>query len=391
MEWNYVNEKLAQITDYPFQKLAKLLDGINPGGDVLFMSIGEPQHKAPALVGEALGKALHLWGKYPPVGASPEFKQAVKGWLDRRFGLNPALVQEKNIIPVAGTREALYMVAGLVVPEHKRGEKPVVLIPNPFYQVYAGAAIMAGAEPIFVTATVENGFMPDYKNLPEDILRRTVLAYICSPSNPQGGVASFQQMQEYLALAMKYNFVLASDECYSEIYGETPPVSALQVADSLDTAPLLVFHSLSKRSNVPGLRSGFVAGNSGLVDAFTRLRSYAGAVLPLPIVEASIALWNDEEHVKETRALYRAKFDMAKKELNITPPPASFYLWLEVENGEKAAQALWRAAGIRVLPGAYLARSDANGENPGDKFIRIALVHDLPTTEIALRTIAKVL
>lgn len=386
-----MNGKLAQITDYPFQKLAVLLENIKPGGETLFMSIGEPQHQAPSLLAEALIKAQHLWGKYPPVGASPEFKQAVKGWLDRRFGLKPELVQDKNILPVAGTREALYMVASLVVPETKNGEKPVVLIPNPFYQVYAGAAIMAGAEPIFVNAGPDNGFMPDYKSLPEKILRRVVLAYVCSPSNPQGGVASLEQMREYLALARKYDFVLASDECYSEIYGETPPISALELAEDLATAPLLVFHSLSKRSNVPGLRSGFVAGNTGLIEAFTRLRSYGGAVLPLPVVEASIALWNDEEHVKETRELYKAKFAIAVRELKITPPPASFYLWLKVENGEKAAQALWREAGIRVLPGAYLARSDAQGRNPGDEYIRVALVHDLPTTETALRKIAGIL
>ncbi len=396
-----LNPRLDLLTDYPFQRLANLLEG--PAGDApLVMSIGEPQHQPPAFVAEILAREAAGWGKYPPMGGTPAFRAAVAAWLNRRFRLAPGLIDaDRNILPLAGTREGLFQIAQLVADGKQRtgpdGAPPVVLLPNPFYQVYAGAALLAGAEPVFVPAVQEGGFLPDFAAVAEPLLQRTVLAYLCNPGNPQGAVAPAASLGVCLALARRYGFVLAVDECYSEIYDAEPPPSALEVCAAEDDglANLVVFHSLSKRSSAPGLRSGFVAGDDRLIGAFSRFRSYGGAAVPLPILAASTALWQDETHVEASRALYRAKFDLADAILGHVPgyyrPAGGFFLWLAVADGEQAARRLWREAGIRVLPGAYLARPGADGANPGASYIRIALVHDLATTRRALTRIAEVL
>ncbi|HVI52803.1 MAG TPA: aminotransferase class I/II-fold pyridoxal phosphate-dependent enzyme [Candidatus Sulfotelmatobacter sp.] len=386
-----VNPRLDLLTDYPFQRLAALLQG-EPGDEPLIMSIGEPQHRPPAFVAEILAKEAAGWNKYPPMAGTPDFRKAAGGWLMRRFGLSDAAFDpDKQILPLAGTREGLYQIAQLVVAEAKSGAKPpVVLLPNPFYQVYAGAALMAGAEPVFVSATAETGFLPDFASLPEEILSRTALAYLCTPGNPQGAVASLERLQATIQLARQYGFVLAVDECYSEIYDAAKPAGALEACRELGGSyrGVVVFHSLSKRSSAPGLRSGFVAGDPDLIAPFGRLRAYAGATIPTPILAASAALWRDEEHVEINRFAYRAKIDAAQailgNRLGFYRPQGGFFLWLNVGDGEQAARTLWEKAGIRVLPGAYLARPGAGGVNPGQPYIRVALVHELEIVRKAI-------
>jgi N-succinyldiaminopimelate aminotransferase len=388
-----VNDRLDQLTDYPFQRLTDLLGG-PATSDSIVMSIGEPQHAPPALVTRMLAEKAALWGKYPPANGSPEFRQACAAWLTRRFRLPEGMIDaDKMVLPVAGTREALYLIAQTVVSEPAPGAaKPVVLLPNPFYQVYVGAAVMAGAEPVFVPGAHGPASQPDYTTLPEEVLARTQLAYLCSPANPQGSVADLDLLKRTVELARKYGFVLAMDECYSEIWDTAEPAGALEACAALGGAVdnVVVFHSLSKRSSAPGLRSGFVAGDPKVMAMFARLRSYGGAATPLPILAAATALWRDEAHVEENRALYRTKMDMAERLLgnhpSFTRPAGGFFLWLDVGDGENTAVQLWRQAKIRVLPGKYLAR-----DGVGDRFIRVALVHDLETTEQALTRIAEIL
>ncbi len=387
------NPRLAMLTDYPFQRLTTLLGGpATP--ESLVMSIGEPQHAPPSFVADVIAAHAHLWGKYPPLAGTPDYRRACADWLTRRFGLPAGMLDaERQVIPVAGTREALYLIAQTVVDPDAR---PVVLLPNPFYQVYAGAAAMAGAEPVFVPATAESGFLPDFAALPAATLERAALAYYCTPANPQGAVADAATLRRTVDLARRHGFVLAVDECYSEIWDQAPPAGALGACAALGggTEGVVVFHSLSKRSSVPGLRCGFVAGDPDILAAFAHLRSYGGPTVPLPVLAAGAALWRDEAHVDDNRALYRAKLDLAEDLLGgrfgFRRPPGGFFLWLDVGDGERAALTLWREAGIRVLPGAYLAR-DAGGGNPGAAYIRVALVHDLATTRRALSRIAEVL
>ena len=385
-----LNPRLDLLTDYPFQRLTDLLGGpATP--DSLVMSIGEPQHPPPPMVAAILAEQAAGWGKYPPANGTPEFRRAVTGWLNRRFRLDPGLIDaDSAILPVAGTREALYQIAQVVCAEGG-DRRPVVLLPNPFYQVYAGAALMAGAEPVFVPGADGPFSLPDFSALPPDLLERAALAYLCNPANPQGAVADLALLERSLAAARRHGFVLAVDECYSEIWDRTQPAGSLQAAgDRLDN--LVAFHSLSKRSSVPGLRSGFVVGDPAVIRGFARLRSYGGAATPLPVLAAATALWDDEVHVETNRRLYRAKFDLAESLLGgrfaFRRPPGGFFLWLEVGDGEAAALALWRKERIRVLPGAYLARNGADGVNPGAAFIRVALVHDSATTERALTRLA---
>jgi len=394
-----LNHRLDRLTDYPFQRLTALLGGaVTP--DSIVMSIGEPQHAPPLLVARILAEQAAAWGKYPPGNGTADFRAASADWLGRRFGLPAGLVDpDRHILPVAGTREALYLFAQAVC-----NPGDLVAMPNPFYQVYYGAAILAGGEPLLVPATAETGFQPDFESLGEDVLSRLALAYVCTPANPQGSVASSERLDRLVALARKHNFVLAVDECYSEIHDGIPPDSALAACARADRALIgggqglrnvVVFNSLSKRSSVPGLRSGFVCGDADLIAAFARLRSYGGAATPLPVLAAAAALWRDEAHVEESRALYRAKFDVAERLLGgrfgFTRPQGGFFLWLNVGDGESAALALWQKAKLRVLPGAYLAQNDASGHNPGQPYIRVALVQDLPTTERALSLLAQTL
>ena len=392
-----LNPRLAELSDYPFDRLRALLDGLPPGGEPILLSVGEPRHPPPPMLGEVLARHADEWDRYPPVEGTADFRRAVVEWLNRRYRLPaPLLDPERHVLPVAGTREGLFLIATACVPETKNGRRPAVLMPNPFYQVYLGAAVLRGAEPVLLPATRAGGFLPDLAALTPDLLARTAVLYLCSPANPQGSVADAAMLSAAIALARRHDFTLIVDECYAEIYDREPPTGALAVCAATDggLANVVVFHSLSKRSSVPGLRSGFCAGDPAIITAFRRLRAYGGATLPLPVLAASAALWRDEEHVDANRALYRHKFDAAERRLDgrfgFYRPAGGFFLWLDVGDGEAAGRRLWQEAGLRVLPGAYLARGNG-ADNPGQPYIRVALTPDLPTTDEALRRLANVL
>ncbi len=371
-------ERFSNLPEYAFPRLRALLGDTPPGGDVISMSIGEPTHAFPEWVGAHLTSFTQEFGRYPPNEGSPELLNAIAGWLSRRHGVEVAL--DRQIMALNGTREGLFNAAIALCPEvSSSGEKPAVLIPNPFYQVYAVAALTVNAEPIYLNATAESGYLPDYASLPEETLRRTEIAYLCSPSNPQGAVASREYLAELIELAEHHDFYAFSDECYSELYANDPPISALTVAQEMGASPerVVVFNSLSKRSNMPGLRSGFVAGGPAAVSEIKKLRAYAGAPLPLPLQRVAEMLWSDEDHVAHNRALYRDKYQLADEIFadlaGYQSPEAGFFLWLPVEDGEVATMRAWRETGVRVLPGAYLARA-VDGVNPGQKYIRAAMV-----------------
>jgi N-succinyldiaminopimelate aminotransferase len=395
-----LNPLLDRLGDYPFDRLRALLDGIQPPSGLrpLVLSIGEPRHPPPPLVADVLAAHAADWGRYPPVDGTPEFRTAAAGWLARRYGLPRGMLDpDRHLLPVAGTREALFLIAQAVVPGTKGGSRPLVLLPNPFYQVYLGAAVFAHADVMLLPATAETGHLPDLGRLDAAVLERAAACYLCSPANPQGAVASLNRLREAVSIARAHDIVLCVDECYADIYDAEAPPGALAAcaaqAGSLDN--VLVFHSLSKRSSVPGLRSGFVAGDARLIAAFRRLRSFGGASVPLPVLAASAALWADDAHAEANRAKYRAKFDLAEGLLGSrfgnVRPAGGFFLWLDVGCGEQAAQALWQQAALRVLPGAYLARPSEDGSNPGARYVRIALVDDLADTEDALRRVLKTL
>lgn len=379
-------ERFSNLPEYAFPRLRRLLDHHAPGGDPIAMTIGEPRHPMPGFVAEVLATHVGEFGKYPPNEGTPELLASISGWIKRRYGadLDPGRISTLN-----GTREGLFNAAIALCPETKAGKRPVILIPNPFYQVYAMAALALGAEPVFVPATAETGFLPDYAALPAEVLDRTAIAYLCSPANPQGAVASRGYLADLLALAEKHDFRLFSDECYSELWRDTPPPGALEVAAQTGTDPerVVVFHSLSKRSNLPGLRSGFCAGGAGCIAHIRQLRNYAGAPLPLPLQRVSERAWGDEAHVIENRALYAEKYALADRILGNVPgyraPAGGFFLWLPVPDGEAATLRLWQETGVRVLPGAYLAR-DVAGQNPGTGYIRVALVAPKDETERGL-------
>lgn len=370
-------ERFSNLPAYAFPRLRALLDPHAPGGHALHMTIGEPKHAFPAWVTDVIAEHSAEFNKYPPNEGSPELLQSIATWLQARYGVgvNPA----EQIMALNGTREGLYNAAMALCPETLGGKPPVILIPNPFYQVYMVAALSIGAEPVFVPATAESGFLPDYTALPPELLDRTAIAYLCSPSNPQGAVASRTYWRDLIGLAEKHDFQIFADECYSEIYRDTPPVGGLQMAAEFGADPerVVVFHSLSKRSNLAGLRSGFASGGPRSIAQLKQLRTYSGAPLPLPLQRAATKVWADEAHVIENRALYAEKFKMADEIFAGVPgynsPEAGFFLWIDVGDGEAAALKLWQDTGVRVLPGAYLSR-DVQGANPGKKYIRVALV-----------------
>ncbi|MBN2907480.1 MAG: aminotransferase class I/II-fold pyridoxal phosphate-dependent enzyme [Rhodobacteraceae bacterium] len=370
-------ERFSNLPEYAFPRLRKLLDCHAPGGAPLHMSIGEPRHTFPAWVTDIVATHADEFGKYPPNEGTPELRGAIADWVARRYGVT--LDPERRIAVLNGTREGLFNTALALCPEVKAGGRPVILMPNPFYQVYAVAALAVGADPVYVPATAETGFLPDYAALPDDVLDRVTIAYLCSPSNPQGAVADRAYWADLLRLAEKHDFQVFADECYSEIYRGDPPPGALEVAQEIGADPerVVVFHSLSKRSNLPGLRSGFVAAGPQSMARIKQLRAYAGAPLPLPLQRVAEQVWADEEHVRENRALYARKFAIADTVFGAVPgyhaPQAGFFLWLPVADGEAAAVKLWRETGVRVLPGAYLSR-EVNGENPGAGYIRVAMV-----------------
>jgi len=386
---------LQQLQPYPFEKLAALKQGITPpiGKAHIALSIGEPAHATPHLIQEALLTHLHGLSNYPTTKGLPELRQTIAGWLTRRFGLKEGLLNpETQILPVSGTREALFSFAQCLID---KTTNPLVVMPNPFYQIYEGAALLAGAEPYFLNTVAENGYLPDFDAVPESIWRRCQLLYICTPGNPSGAVIARETLIKLLELAEKYAFVIASDECYSELYDDenSPPAGLLEAAFAVGNTAFkrcVVFHSLSKRSNAPGLRSGFVAGDAAILQDYFKYRTYHGAALPLPTQHASIAAWKDEKHVIENRRLYREKFAAVIEILNdvcvLHKPPAGFYLWLKtpIDDTEFARQ-LFAQENVTVLPGSYLSR-DFGGFNPGRNHVRIALVAPLEEcVEAALR------
>lgn len=404
------SSRFESLPDSPFPRLNALIEGIEPGKPPLVMSLGEPQHPFPKFVMEEISRNSALFGKYPPIIGTADFRNAAAGWLGRRYGIaeaigtGHALDPEVQILPVNGTREALFNIAQIATPPEKAGKRPAILMPNPFYQCYAAAALAAGAEPVYIAATRETGFMPDFEALPEELLARTAMIYFCSPANPQGSVASLGYLQRLIALAREHAIVLAIDECYADIYDREPPAGALEAALGMDAeggdpfANIIVFHSLSKRSSLPGLRSGFCAGERALMQRFRNFRNIAAPQVPLPLMAASAACWNDDAHAAANRDLYRAKIDAAERVLGnrfgFYRPPGGFFLWLDVGDGEKAARELWTKAGVKVLPGAYLSREDSPygpGGNPGTAYIRVALVDGVAETEEALARMAEVL
>lgn len=380
-------ERFSNLPAYAFPRLRALLDVHEPGGAAMHMTIGEPKHAFPAWVADIIAENAEGFGKYPPNDGTPELLEAIRDWVQRRYGVG--LDAGSQIMALNGTREGLYNACMALVPEQKGGDRPVILLPNPFYQVYMIGAISVGAEPMMVPATKESGHLPDYTALPAEVLNRVAAAYICSPANPQGAVASRQYWTDLIRLAEQYDFRIFADECYSEIYRGEAPTGALEVAQELGADPerVVVFHSLSKRSNLPGLRSGFVAGGPESLKRIKQLRAYSGAPLPLPLQRAAERVWADEGHVVENRHLYQQKFTIADRIFGDIPgyesPEAGFFLWLPVKDGEASALKLWQETGVRVLPGAYLAR-EVEGFNPGKEYIRVALVHSNEDVERAL-------
>jgi len=395
-----LNPRLDRLGLYPFDRLRDLLADVSPPAHLrpFVLSVGEPRHAPPAFISRIVAEHAADWSRYPPLEGTPEWRAAVAGYLGRRYDLSDGAIDpDRHLLPVCGTREALFLVGALAVPARKSGRRPAVLMPNPFYQTYLAAAALSGADPVLLPATRDTGFLPDLEALDRDTLDRTAVMFLCSPANPQGAVADATYLRRAVELARHHGFVLVVDECYAEIYDGIPPPGTLAAAGG-EFDNVLVFHSLSKRSSAPGLRSGFVAGNARLIAALRRLRSYGGATVPLPLLAASAALWRDDAHVEATRALYRAKMDAAAQRfgdsLGFYRPAGGFFLWLDVDDGERAARSLWTEGAVRVLPGAYLAQdqggNDRNGANPGSRFIRVALIDDLQDTEEALDRIVKI-
>jgi len=379
-----VNPRLQGLHPYPFERLRRLFEGKNPPADLkpINLGIGEPQHATPTLITEALQQNMHLLGKYPPTAGSPELRGAISGWIGRRYGI-PEPDPAREVIPVAGTREALFAFAQALLDS---ADRPAVLLPNPFYQIYEGAATMAGAEPIYVPTPRERDYLPDWSAVPPEVWPRVRLAYVCSPGNPAGAVMEDEQWAELFELADRYGFVIAADECYSEIYNGAPPTGALQASHRIGRGNerIVAFNSLSKRSSAPGLRSGFVAGDASILEPYLLYRTYHGAAPSALTQAASVPAWNDETHVEQNRAKYQAKFVRVMEILPDAPIPAGgFFLWLPCDDDEQLAADLYTQAGLTVLPGQYLAR-DVDGRNPGRGHLRVALVPEVEVCTEAL-------
>ncbi|HEX6142699.1 MAG TPA: aminotransferase class I/II-fold pyridoxal phosphate-dependent enzyme [Geminicoccaceae bacterium] len=394
-----LNPRLGQLTDYPFRRLARLLEPLAPPAALapIDLSIGSPLHPTPELLKRTLAAHAEEWNRYPPITGTPAFRTAVADWLRARFALPEGMIDpDRHVLPVAGTKEALFMLPQVLMPAPS-ARPPAILMPNPFYNVYLGGAVMAGAEPVLLPVSATGGHLPDLEALPEALLERTLLFYLCSPANPQGAAATPGYLARALDLARRFGFLLLVDECYSEIYTAGPPAGALTAAAAsggrLDH--LLVCHSLSKRSSAAGLRSGFVAGDEDVIGGFAHLRNYAAAVQPLPVLATAVALWRDEEHVAHNRGLYQDKHRLAAERLagryGHAVPDGGFFLWLNVGDGEAVAHRLWTEAALRVLPGGYIGRPGGDGVVPGSDYIRLALVHDRATTEEALDRLVRTL
>ena len=378
-----MNQDLAHLQPYPFEKLAKLKHGITPTNDIehIALSVGEPKHPTPKIITDALLKHLHTLGQYPTTKGLDALRQSIAAWLTQRFSISASAINPNSqILPVSGTREALFSFAQCIV---QRGNNAIVMMPNPFYQIYEGATILAGATPYFINCDKENNYLPDYNSISAETWKNCQLLYVCNPGNPSGATHSEEQLKQLIELAHRYDFVIAADECYSEIYNtdQKKPLGLLEVSQRMgntDFARCVVFHSLSKRSNAPGLRSGFVAGDAMILKSYLSYRTYHGCTLSTPTQHASIAAWNDEEHVKHNRLLYTQKFNdvlgVIGNSLDVKAPDAGFYLWAKTPISDiDFSQQLYAQQNITVLPGQYLARGTTNG-NPGLNHIRMALV-----------------
>ena len=407
-----MNNLLGALQPYPFERLRALAEGIDPAASrpPIDLSIGEPKHATPACIRDALVRGLDGLSAYPATLGSAALREAIADWICQRYGLN-RLDPQREVLPVNGSREALFAFAQTVIDSGNSSLPPLVVMPDPFYQIYEGAALLAGALPYFVSQTSEQGFACDWSAIAPEIWDRTQLLFVCTPGNPTGRVMTLDEWRLLFALADKHDFVIASDECYSEIWFEQPPLGALEAAQALgrdDWRRLVVFSSLSKRSSVPGMRSGFVAGDAEVIAPFLRYRTYHGSAMGLPIQAASVAAWRDETHVIENRALYSAKFDavlpVLQTCLEVAKPDAGFYLWAGVPGGDDLSFTLklLRQANVRVLPGSLISResglglgrhgsTEAPATSPGSGRIRIALVEPLDRCLEAAHRIAELI
>lgn len=382
----------------PFVRLRELLGNVEPGKAPISLAVGEPQHGVPAFVGPILAAHVDEFGRYPMNKGLDAFCEAAAAWLGRRFALPRPIDPATEILVLNGSREGLFLaaIAAARWVGGRRG-RPAMLIPNPFYAAYAAGAVAANCEPVYLPATAATGFLPDLDALSDELLARTVAFFIASPANPQGAVAELVYLTRVVALARRYGFLVFSDECYSEIYTRDPPAGMLEAAGP-DFANVVEFQSLSKRSNLPGLRIGFAAGDQKFLARFLELRNVSAPQVPLPAQRVAIAAYGDEAHVEENRRLYAQKYDLADDIIGdrygYRRPGGGFFLWLDVsaQGGDEAvALKLWREAGLRVVPGRYLAREQRDGSNPGEGYIRVAMVQDRDTTAEALRRLVAVL
>jgi N-succinyldiaminopimelate aminotransferase len=391
-----VPEAALSAIQSPFPRLRALLENEKPGASPIDMTIGEPRHGLPPFAAEIIAERSEAFSKYPPIGGIPELRHAIASWLVRRYKLKPSAIDAgRHILPLCGTREGL--VSALTIAAARKGlPRSAALMPNPFYQAYYAAALTSGCEPVLLTAAAATDYLPDLDALDPALLDRTAACYVASPANPQGAVAPAYYLEALIGLARRHEFYVFSDECYSEIYQKAPPHSALEIAAKLGALDrVLVFNSLSKRSNAPGLRSGFIAGDAAFLKDYAQYRNVASPQVPLPIQYASEALWADDAHVEQSRRLYREKFAVATKKLGAMPgyyePAGGFFLWLDLKNlggGEQAATTIWKGCGVKILPGAYLAQPDASGVNPAQDYARLALVDPLGVTREALDRLA---
>ncbi|MEH6768555.1 succinyldiaminopimelate transaminase [Psychrobacter sp.] len=407
-----MNHNLTYLHPYPFAKMATLLAESKPanGYSEIKLGIGEPKHEPPAFVLDVLRENLDKISRYPTTNGMFELRQTIAHWLEKRFFLNH-VDANTQVLPVMGTREAIFSFVQAVV-DHDVSDKdshslasntsPTVVMPNPFYQIYEGAAILAQATPYFVPCTSDNDYKGDYRAVPKDVWTRTQLLFVCSPNNPTGAVMTMDDWEYLIRLSDQYGFIIASDECYSELYFDTAPIGLLQACAALgrrDFKNCIVFHSLSKRSNLPGLRSGFVAGDAKILQAYLQYRTYQGCAMPIPHQLASIAAWQDEKHVAHNRSLYQEKFALWMSELGelleLRMPDAGFYFWVKVPeqfdgNDEIFVKALYEQANIHALAGRYLSR-EVDGHNPGQGYVRIALVASVDESREAISRICKLL
>lgn len=393
------NPALEQLNDYPFARLADLLQPVSPrvNEPPTLLSVGEPQLPPPPWVHDIIARSKAGWNRYPQIPGTPELRQACARWAARRYNLRAHVLDpDRQVNAIPGSREGLYFAAFQAI----ESGRSIALMPNPCYQIYYGAATLAGATPVYLPSTGKPDFKADLAAVDRATLGRTAIAYLCNPGNPIGSVMTRAELKRAIALAREHDFLLVVDECYAEIYDREAPVGALEVAAEMDASErwldnLLVIHTLSKRSNAAGLRSGFAVGSAAIISDLNRLRSYGTAAMPLPIQEASVALWDDDAHAREIRAQHQRRLDAAEAafgtRFGFTRPPGGFFLWLDVGDGEAATLKLWREGAIRVLPGGYLAKAEPDGSNIGARYIRVALVHEQSIVANAMQRMARIL